>query len=134
VFQPCLACFERGLDDLRTADEQPQCRPHGRQIGTDIDEVRDEQKPRRSIREPGGIVPLEVLCQTAPGHYADACAQPLHRRHEWIGEEQCPAKHIAELSADLAVGRDPARVIVGRDQGRAILEILSCDRLWKSFQ
>ena len=49
----------------------------------------------------------------APGHAADLGGDLLDDHHQREAEQEGPGEAVAELGADLAVGADPARIVVG---------------------
>lgn len=64
-------------------------------------------------------VGLGVL-EAAARNSANACAKPLHGRHQGVAEQHRPTKTVTELRANLTIGRYPAGVVVGgtRDKTR----------------
>ena len=67
------------------------------------------------------IVAAQILRDAVAGYAADPCADRLDGRHQRKAEQHRPAEAVAELRAHLAVGRDAARIVVGRagDQTRS---------------
>ena len=98
---------------MRAVNEQLQGSTHGREIGANIDEVGDKQQRNRKAQHPGRIVPPQVLRDPLPGYSADTGANSLDRCHQRVAEQHGPAKGIAELRSDLAVGGNAARIVVG---------------------
>ena len=58
-------------------------------------------------------MPPEIGGDAAPGDAADPGADLLDRGHQRIGEHHRPADGVAELRADLGIGRDAAGIVVG---------------------
>ena len=75
-------------------------------------DVGDEQQRHDGAHEPGRIVATQVRRDAAAGDAADAAADLLDHDHEGQAEQHGPGEPVAELRADLAVGGDPARVVV----------------------
>jgi hypothetical protein len=65
---------------------------------------------RNRLRE----VAADVRRETVAGHAAHTGAHHLDADHQRIGENNGPAKLVAELSTGLRVCRDAARIVVGR--------------------
>ena len=61
----------------------------------------------------------QVLGDAETGDAADPGADLLDDDHQRQAEEHGPGQRVAVLGADLAVGRDAARVIVGRSRDQA---------------
>ena len=101
------------VDECGAADEQLDRRPHGAEISPEIGDIGDEQQRHHDAQQPARVVAPEVLRDAAPGDAADAGGDGLRHRHQRIAEQQDPGELIAELRADLAVGRDAARIVVG---------------------
>jgi hypothetical protein len=77
---------------------------------------RDERQ-QHAARE--GLA--QVSGEPLAGDAADARADQLRRDHERVREQHRPQEAGAELRADLGVGSDAARVVVGgsREQARS---------------
>ena len=56
---------------------------------------------------------------SAAGGATHAGAHDLHRRHQRISEDHGPGERIPELRASLRVGRDPARIVIGRARNQS---------------
>ena len=63
----------------------------------------------------------DIAGDSMPGNPADARADLLNRRHQWIAEQHDPRHAVSELSANLGVGGDATGIVVGgaSDQSRA---------------
>ena len=109
------------VEDLRTADDEAQRLAHRGEIGRDIDRVGNDEKPDQHEQHRRGQFVRDVAREPLPRLPADPCADDLDRRHERQRQEHGPGQREAELRAGLAVGRDPARIVVGRagDEPRA---------------
>ena len=66
----------------------------------------------------------KILGDAVAGHAADPRGDLLDRGHQRKAEQHGPGEAIAELGADLAVGRDAARIVVGRAGDQAGPEAL----------
>ena len=110
-----------GVETSGAAQEQSQRSPHRAEVGAEVDHVGDEKQGDDRPHQRGVILAPQVLRDAAPGDAADPAADLLDDDHEGEAEQHGPGEAVAELSSDLAVGRDPARVVVGRtgDQARA---------------
>src|SRR5271154_47122 len=91
-----------------------RCIAHRRDIGAEVDSVGDEKRKDENVENPAWIVIAKIGRDSVAGRGADARANLLDRHHERKGERHRPAHGIAELRADLAVGRNAPRIVVGR--------------------
>ena len=55
----------------------------------------------------------EIVCDAVACHAADPRADSLNDGHQRKAEQHGPSEAITELGADLTVGSDAARVVVG---------------------
>jgi len=67
-----------------------------------------------SARGMSETVSPQVLRDAASGGRANLRADRLDRGQQRVAEQHCPGQAIAELRADLAIGADAARIVVGR--------------------
>ncbi len=70
-------------------------------------------RPDDAARQPARIMAAQIAGDAEPGNAADARADLLDRRHQRIAEQQGPGEAVAELRADLGIGGDAARIVVG---------------------
>ena len=96
------------------ADHQPGGRPHGGEVGAEIDGVGDEQQQDQDGHHAVREHLHHVAGETAAGDAADARADRLHRNHQRPGQHHRPQKVEAGLGARLRIGGDAARIVVRR--------------------
>lgn len=56
----------------------------------------------------------QIARNTAASRTTHAGAHDLHCRHQRVCEKHGPGQRVPELRAGLRVGRDPARIVIGR--------------------
>jgi hypothetical protein len=101
-FRREAADAEQGDIEQRGATDQKAERiAHGRDIGGDIERVRNQQKPDHGIQQDRRHRLADIGCQTLAGHGADTGADHLDGNHERRGQEHGPAERVAELGAAL---------------------------------
>ncbi len=68
-------------------------------------------------------MPPNIGGESVPADPADPGADHLDADHQRVGEQDCPEHVEAELRTGLRVGRNPARIVIGRarDESRAEL-------------
>ena len=93
---------------------------HRGDVGGDVDRVGDDQQADQRHRQPARADPADVRREALPRDPADARRQHLDADHQRQRQEQRPDEREAELRAGLRIGRDAARIVVGRagDQPR----------------
>ena len=64
-------------------------------------------------QQPARIMLADIAGDALAGDPADAGADLLDRRHQRPGEQHDPGHAVAELRADLRIGGDAARIVVG---------------------
>ena len=74
----------------------------------------DEEKPDDPLQKPSRIVLSNIAGNSFAGGSSDARTDLLDRHHERVAEQHRPGNGKAELSARLAVGRYPTRIVVRR--------------------
>lgn len=104
---------EDDIEFLRTVQQQIDGCAHRREVGRDVDHVRDDQQHHGGVEQPRRIVGAHVRREPLARHAADARADELDGRHQRIGQQQRPQQFEAELRAGLRVGADAGRVVVG---------------------
>jgi hypothetical protein len=92
---------------------------HRAEVGSDIDGIGDEQQRDDCCEQPRGTVLTQVAGNAAAGGATHAGAHHLHRRHQRVREEHTPGQRIPELRAGLRVGRDAARIVIGRARNQS---------------
>ncbi len=104
----------------RPADEQLQGIAHGRDVGSDIDRVRHQQKADDPVKQPARVVAIDIGSEPMPADAADSRADDLDRHHQGIREDHRPQHAVAELRPGLGIGGDPAGIVIGGagDQAR----------------
>ncbi len=96
---------------------------HGRDIGTNVDRVGNEQCRDQHHHKPARQHFAHILGKAGAGNAADMCTHQLHRRHQRIGQDHRPEQMEAKLSTRLRIGGNPARIVVGR----------ACDQPWSEL-
>jgi hypothetical protein len=104
---------------LRPVDEKPQRRGHRSEIGSDIDDVGDQEQRDQRINKGRRIMAAHVASQAFAGNTANLRADHLDRAHERIGEEEGPTQGVAELGASLRIGGYAAGIVVRRTRDEA---------------
>ncbi len=95
------------------AREQAHALAHRADVGRDVDGVGHHQQAHQRQREPARAHLGDVGAQALSGDPADARRQHLDADHQRRGQQQRPHQAEAELRADLRIGGDAARVVVG---------------------
>jgi hypothetical protein len=105
----------------RPTDEQAQRFAHRSEVGPEIDDIGNQKHSDDPPQQPCWIVGADIAGDPLAGYPADARADLLNRGHQRIAEQHDPGHTVAKLGADLRIGRNPARIIVGgaSDQTRA---------------
>jgi hypothetical protein len=102
----------QGIESQRPANQQPDRRTHRGQIGAQIDDIRNQQKPNHENKQRPWIMASQIARNARAGHAADFRSDFLYRHHQRETEQECPAEPIAELRADLAVGTDTRGIVI----------------------
>lgn len=92
---------------------------HGAEVGIDVEDVCGGQQSYEDLQKPVRVVLAEVSGEAATRRSADASAYHLDRGHQRIGEQHRPGQRISELGSGLAVGGDPAGIVVGRTRNQS---------------
>ena len=107
----------------RAADQERERLAHGRDVGGDVDRVRDDQQHhQRLLDQRPRIVASHDAGQAPPRH----AAQPLRTHYPWMPtisgkvNTTVHSRLVPYEGATLRIGRDAARIVVGRagDQAR----------------
>jgi hypothetical protein len=116
-------CEDGGDEEQRQRHQQLRCGPHGADVGPDVDGVCEQQQGDHRVDQLDPVPVTHHRREAAPGDRADARARLLDGREQGHGEERGPQLPVAELGADLDIGRDTRWIVIGRsgDQARAYL-------------
>ena len=93
---------------------------HRRDVGSDVDDVGDQQKGDETEQNVAAIKGLGIGGDPLAGGAADMGADKLNGDHERRREEDRPEQAKAKLSAGLRIGGDAGWIVIGRagDQSR----------------
>ena len=87
-------------------------RAHGADVGGDVDGVGNQQQQYKAVQQPRRVVATDVGRQPAASHAADARAHGLDADHERKSEKSGPEYRVSELSTNLRIGGNAARIVV----------------------
>jgi hypothetical protein len=87
-------------------------RAHRSEIGSQVDDVRDQQQCYDRPEKPWWITPSQIVRNATPGHTSDLGSHLLDHDHQGKREHKGPGQRIAELRTDLTVGGDTACIVV----------------------
>ena len=116
------------------AQQQPQRLAHRRNIRRDVDGVGDQQETDDAVQHRPRKHRLHIRGQALARDEPETRADHLDAHHQRVGEQHRPQHAVAELRAGLGIGRNAARIVVGRARDEARSQLLDPRIVCEAFE